>query len=112
MSMMNSKQSAKDQDQLEQLIDIALKKVESKKENALCKFLPGPGGGYMHHFTLKKLKNSDPQQLFDLLQKFIINIPKPRPLDPKPRAPRGSRKKREVISFTRTDIEKVLDLAR
>jgi hypothetical protein len=112
MTVMDNKQSEKEHDQLEQLIENALKKVEGNQENELCKFLPGPSGGYMHHFTLKKLKNSDPQQLFDMLQKFVINAPKPKILAPKPRAPRGSRKKREVISFTRTDIEKVLDLAR
>lgn len=112
MNVTDSKQSVKSHGQLDQLIDNALKKVEGSQENELCKFLPGPSGGYMHHFTLRKLKNSDPQQLFDMLQKFIINTSKPKVLDPKPRAPRGSRKKREVINFTRTDIEKVLDLAR
>ncbi len=33
-------------------------------------------------------------------------------MDPKQRAPRGSRKRRDLVNFTRTDIEKVLDLAR
>ena len=109
MTVMDNKQS---REQLEKLIDSALKKVNGEEENELCKFLPGPSGGYMHHFTLRKLKNSDPEQLFAMLQKFVINSSKPKVLDPKPRAPRGSRKKRDVISFTRTDIEKVLDLAR
>src|SRR6185503_17907452 len=111
MTATNSKQNEKEHSQLAQLIENALRKIEGRKENELCKFLPGESGGYMHHFTLKKLKNSDPQQLFELLQKFVINTTKPKILAPKPRAPRGSRKKREVISFTRTDIEKVLDLA-
>jgi len=98
--------------ELEELIDNALKKVQGSQENELCKFLPGPSGGYMHHFTMRKLKNSDPAQLFAMLQKYIVHANKPVALDPKPRAPRGSRKKREVINFTRTDIERVLDLAR
>lgn len=102
----------KNREELEKLIDKAIKKVQGSKENDLCKFIPGPSGGYIHHFTLRKLKNSDPEQLFMMLQKFIMEADTPRPLDPKPRAPRGSRKRRDFISFTRTDIEKVLDLAR
>ena len=66
----------------------------------------------MHHFTLRKLKHADPAQLFSLLQTFIIESEMPRVLNPKQRAPRGSRKRRDFISFTRTDIEKVLELAK
>ncbi len=102
----------KSKEELEQLIDKAIGKIQGAKENDLCRFLPGPtGGGYMHHFTLRKLKNSDPQQLFSLLQKFIMETETPKTLDPKPRAPRGSRKRRDLITFTRTDIERVLELA-
>lgn len=99
-------------EELEKLIDKAIKKVQGDKENDLCKFLPGPTGGYMHHFTLRKLKNTNPEQLFSLLQQFILTADTPRALDPKPRAPRGSRKRRDIVSFSRIDIEKVLELAR
>ncbi len=99
-------------EELDTLIEKAIKKVSGSKENDLCKYIPGPAGGYMHHFTMRKIKNAAPEQLFELLQKNIINSSKPRALDPKPRAPRGSRKRRDFISFTRTDIERVLDLAR
>ncbi len=102
----------KSKEELEQLIEKALKKVQRSKENDLCKFLPGDTGGYMHHFTLRKLKNIDPQQLTALIQEFIINLEAPRVLSPKRRAPRGSRKRNDLVNFTRTDIEKVLDLAR
>lgn len=105
-------EKVKNRDELEKLIDKAIKKVQGSKENDLCKFLPGPTGGYMHHFTLRKLKNSDPEHLFSLLKKFIIETERPKSLDPKPRAPRGSRKRKDFINFTRTDIEKVLELAR
>lgn len=97
---------------LEQLIDKAIKKIQGTKENDLCKYLPGSEGGYMHHFTMRKLKNTDPSQLFSLIQKFITEIATPRPIDPKPRAPRGSRKRKDFINFTRLDIERVLELAR
>lgn len=97
---------------LDEMISKAIRKVSGSKENDLCKYIPGPSGGYMHHFTMRKIKNSNPKELFDLLKTFIVNSESPCPLDPKPRAPRGSRKRRDVISFSRTDIEKVLDLAR
>ncbi len=66
----------------------------------------------MHHFTLRKLKHTNPDQLNSLLQEYIIEPEKPLALDPKPRAPRGSRKRRDIVSFSRNDIEKVLELAR
>lgn len=103
---------AKINEELERLLSRALNKIEGKSENDICKFLPGPKGGYMHHFTLQKLKHADPTLLSSLVQQFIIQVEAPIALDPKPRAPRGSRKKRDVISFSRGDIEKVLELAR
>jgi len=102
----------KKKEELEKLIEKAIKKLRAAKENELCKYLPGETGGYMHHFTLRKLKNLDPEKLASLIQKFIIETDTPNALSPKQRAPRGSRKQHEMINFTRSDIEKVLDLAR
>lgn len=102
----------KNREELEKLIDKAIKKVQGTKENDLCKYLPGPTGGYMHHFTLRKLKHTDPTQVFTLLQKFILETDSPRALNPKQRAPRGSRKRRDLVNFTRNDLEKVLELAK
>lgn len=102
----------KNREELERLIDKAIKKVQGTKENDLCKYIPGPSGGYMHHFTLRKMKHTDPAQVFSLLQKFILDTEKPCALNPKQRAPRGSRKKREFVNFTRNDLEKVLELAK
>lgn len=99
-------------EELEKLIDKAIKKVCGDKENDLCRYLPGPGGGYMHHFTLKKMKHSAPQQLNKMLKTFILELDRPKTLDPKPRAPRGSKKRRDFVSFTKNDIERVLELAR
>ena len=97
---------------LEELINKAIKKVQGSKENDLCRYLPGPLGGCIHHFTLRKLKSSDPAQLFSLLQKFIIEKDPPFKLDPRPRAPRGSRKRNDSIRLSKADIEKVLELAK
>lgn len=109
MALMESK---KKKEELEKLIDRAIKKIQGTKENDLCKYLPGSGGGYMHHFTLRKMKSVDPDQLFNLIQNFIITSETPQILTPKQRAPRGSRKGSDFVNFTRLDIEKVLDLAR
>jgi len=98
--------------EMDEMISKAIRKIAGTKENDLCKYLPGPNGGYIHHFTMRKIKNSNPEQLFSLLKDYIVNSDAPKALDPKPRAPRGSRKRRDFAIFTRTDIEKVLDLAR
>ena len=44
--------------EVEDVIGRALKKVGAKKENDLCRYIPMATGGYMHHFTLKKMKRS------------------------------------------------------
>ena len=48
----------------------------------------------------------------EMLEKFILNANNPKTVPPKPRAARGSRKRREQISLTRTDLEHMLKLAR
>lgn len=98
--------------EIEELILKAIKKVCGTKENDLCRYLPGPGGGYMHHFTLKKLKHSSPSQFSQMLRTFILESDSPRSIHPKPRAPRGSKKSKDLVNFTKTDIERVLELAR
>lgn len=107
-----TKDKVKSTEDLKKLLDKAIQKARVTKENDLCKYLPGDAGGYMHHFTLKKLKKSAPEQLGSLIQEFIVDAPQLKALNPKPRAPRGSRKKRDLVSFNRLDIERLSDLAR
>ena len=99
-------------EEMEKLILKAIKKVCGNKENDLCRYLPGPSGGYMHHFTLKKMKTASPEQFLKMLKTFLLESDSPRMINPKPRAPRGSKKRRDFINFTKTDIERVLELAR
>ncbi|MEZ5314948.1 MAG: hypothetical protein R3E91_01875 [Chlamydiales bacterium] len=103
---------AKDRENLKKIMEKAIKKIHGKKENDLCKYLPGSEGGYIHHFTLRKLKKLNPTELFSLIERFIIDTDIPSPIEPKPRAPRGSRKRQDFVHFNRTDIERVLALAR
>lgn len=102
----------KDMNEIEDIIAKAIKKVGGRKENDLCRFIPMTSGGYMHHFTLKKLKSRSPEQLGSLIEKFIMNADKPSSVTPKSRAARGSRKKRDNVQFTRNQLERMLTIAR
>jgi hypothetical protein len=99
-------------EEVEEVIAKAIKKVGGQKENDLCKFIPASAGGYMHHFTLRKLKNKKPGELSALIEKFIISPNKPVIIAPKQRAARGSRKRRDQVMFTKFQLERLLNIAR
>ncbi|HSX04772.1 MAG TPA: hypothetical protein VLG76_08615 [Rhabdochlamydiaceae bacterium] len=105
-------QKTKNFREIEDIIAKAIKKVGGRKENDLCKYLPMTSGGYMHHFTLRKMKNKQPSELGSLIERFIINSDRPSSVPPKQRAARGSRKKRDQVSFTRNQLERMLNIAR
>jgi len=98
--------------QLESLIHTAMKKVNAKKENDICHHLPIGTGGYIHHFTMRKMKTENPQQLIEMLSKFITNVNHPVSVTPKQRAARGSRKRRDLFTFSKQDLERMLNMAR
>lgn len=98
--------------EIEDVIAKAIKKVNGRKENDLCKYIPMSSGGYMHHFTLRKMKIKQPQELGSLIEKFIIQNDRPHSVPPKQRAARGSRKRRDQITFTRNQLERMLNIAR
>lgn len=97
---------------IEDAITRAIKKMGVKKENELCKYLPMKSGGYMHHFTFKKMKSKQPQELAAIIERFVINSDKPASVTPKQRAARGSRKRRDHMNFTRNQLERMLNIAR
>jgi len=103
---------AKSLKDLEMVIEKAIKKVNGKKENDLCKYIPMTSGGYMHHFTLRKMKSKNPSELSTMIEKFIINPSKPLVVPPKQRAARGSRKRRDQLQFTKNQLERLLNMAR
>lgn len=98
--------------ELEAVIQKAIKKVGGAKENDICKYIPAESGGYLHHFTLRKMKNESPSELSSLIQKFINKTEKPLRVAPKPRAARGSRKRRDQVALTRPMLERMLNVAR
>lgn len=99
-------------EKVQTLIDKAVAKLGAKKENDICRYLPIPSGGYIHHFTMRKMKTENPHELLTLIEKFIINPTKPKTVPPKPRAARGSRKMRGNLSFSKQDMERLLNMAR
>jgi len=98
--------------ELDTLIDHAIKKISGKKENDICRYLPSNAGGYIHHFTMRKMKQEKPEQLIDMVKKFIISPIKPQTVAPKSRAARGSRKRRDQLLFSKEDIDRMLHMAR
>ncbi len=109
MAVLQEKQDSK---QLESLINNAVKKIGGSKENDICRFLPADTGGYIHHFTMRKMKTESPEELQSLIEEFIINTDKPFSVVPKQRAARGSRKRRDQLLFSKNDIERMLSMAR
>ncbi len=97
---------------IEEVITKAIKKIGGKKENELCKYLPMKSGGYMHHFTLRKMKYKQPSELSSIIERFVTNSDKPTIIAPKQRAARGSRKRRDHLNFTRMQLERMLNIAR
>lgn len=98
--------------ELENTIRKAVEKINGKKENDICRYLPISSGGYMHHFTMRKMKTEEPKTLAKLIDKYINSVEKPISVTPKQRAARGSRKRREGISFSRHELEKLLSMAK
>ncbi len=98
--------------ELKSAIEKAVKKVGASKENELCRYIAVDAGGYIHHFTFRKMKGENPKWLLEQIKRFILDPAKPRTVTPKPRAPRGSRKRRDQLHFTKHDIERILHMAR
>jgi hypothetical protein len=109
---MSSEKSKSETKSLDTLIHQAVKKISAKKENDICRYLPVSTGGYIHHFTMRKMKTEAPDQLSALILKFIVNVDKPISVPPKQRAARGSRKRRDQLLFSKQDIERMLNIAR
>lgn len=106
------KVTAKQMQEVEQLIAKAMKKVGGKKENDICRYLPMAAGGYMHHFTLRKMKTQGPTELSKMINQHIIETDRPKTVTPKTRAARGSRKRRDQIIFSKTELDHMLRVAR
>lgn len=103
---------AKNTKDIEDVVAKAVKKINGRKENELCKYLPMKSGGYMHHFTFRKMKSAQPQELAAIIERYVLSMDKPVVIAPKQRAARGSRKRRDHMNFTRMQLERMLSIAR
>ena len=97
---------------VDELLAKAMKKVGARKENELCKYLSMKSGGYMHHFTFRKMRAKQPQELAAIVDRFVNQVDRPLVVAPKQRAARGSRKRRDHLNFTRNQLERMLNIAR
>ncbi len=97
---------------LNDLIEKAVRKIAGDKENDICRYIPADEGGYIHHFTMKKMKHENPRALIDKIEKHILHPTNPHKVSPKPRAARGSRKRRDHYFFSKNDLERLLHMAR
>lgn len=97
---------------LEELIAAAQKKVGAKDEKDLCRFIPSPQSseGYIHHFTYGKLKAQKPQQVVEMIKRFILNVDSPLTVRPRKRAPRGSKKKDSYL-ISKDALGEIIQLA-
>ena len=100
-----------EEQELEEVIAKALKKLGKTNENAISRYLPG-AEGYMHHFSMRKMKWQNPRELINLIQRHVLDSSNPKSLDPKPRAPRGSRKRNNDVNLSRQDLDRMLHIAR
>lgn len=85
---------------LEELIKQAVLKIKGKSERCLSRFLPSPGGGYLHHFTLRKMLTDCPEKAYELIQKHIIQIETPIELPPRPPDSRSAHHKERTFTIT------------
>ena len=97
--------------ELDALMSKALRKIKGTKENDICKYLPF-NGGYMHHFTLRKLKSESPKELSKMIDQYILDPVSPKRVPHKPRKPRGSRKRPDLINLTRDELDRLLSHVR
>ena len=93
-------------DETQTFIVKALKKIGAISEKEICRYLPGDKGGYIHHFTLKKIRKTKPAEFCALIQEFIINPATPRQIEPKPRIRRN-----KSLSLKEIDLKHILKLA-
>lgn len=98
---------------LENLIQEAISKVNGKNETNICRFIPSrlSSGGYMHHFTLKKMKREHPEELYDLIQAYIIQIDQPQEISAKPPERPCTYIKKQLFTVTEAEMDRIIDLA-
>ena len=93
-------------DEIDSILAQATKKAKASNINELCYYIPDENGYRMHHFTLRKLRETDPSKLISLINEHILKAESLKKVKGKPRAP--SKK----LNLGSSDLYALLNLAR
>lgn len=97
---------------LEYLIQKAILKVNGKNEASLCRFIPFKSGGYIHYFTLRKMKQQNPEKLYDLIQTHIIQPVNPQEIAVKSLELSPTYREKRLFTITETEMDRIITLAK
>lgn len=97
---------------LEYLIQKAILKVNGKNEAGLCRFIPFKSGGYIHYFTLRKMKQQNPEKLYDLIQTHIIQPINPQEVAVKSLELSPTYREKRLFTITETEMDRIIALAK
>lgn len=99
--------------ELQSAINRAIIKLKVSKESEICRYIPIPTGGHIHHFTFRKKKQEDPKRLLDMIHKYVLDVEgTPVRVTPKKRAPRGSRKILNNLPLSTAQFERLIQMAK
>lgn len=97
-------------DELDLLLTRAQQKVNAPNVHELSKYLPSKDGFYMHHFSMMKLKKTNPEKLKSLIEKFILQVENPVKLQIKPRNSKKP-KKSAPLNLGLSELQALIELA-
>lgn len=93
---------------IDDIILMAIEKVQALKENDICRYIPSDEkDGYIHHFTMQKMRKERPAKLAALIHEHIMTPDNPKEVPPRQRAARGSKKNAGFL-FTKSDISRIV----
>ena len=101
-----------DIDDLDSILQDAKKKVGASSVNELSHYLPTENGYRMHHFTLVKLKKTNPKQLKAFLKQYISGVENPKKLNSRPRKSASRSKGQIALNLEAAELQAFLRLAR
>lgn len=66
------------EEDIKTVISMSMNKLSVDKEINLCRYIPDiNGNGHIHHFTFKKMRSKNPEELAALLNQYILQKSKP-----------------------------------
>lgn len=93
---------------LENLIRDAITKINGKNETSLCRLIPFKSGGYIHYFTLRKMKQKNPEKLYDLIQTHIIQPVNPQEIAVKSLELSSIYWEKRLVTITEAEMDRII----